>query len=135
MTFKYLQAMKPERSCGTDWVSEAVWFFGSFTWRTKSLQSSSIIFEHIFSHGPNCSLQYIYIYIYSHPGVDRISDMFNPDFPTNKLEYLQHPQFLHVFRHLLQSFLANFGHGCGEILKKLDRISKEKIKYCFKPGR
>ena len=47
---------------------------------------------------------YVCIYIYSHPGVDRIWYMFNPDFKNKMVEIFSKHQFLHVLFSLLKSF-------------------------------
>ena len=72
-------------------------------------------------------------YIYSHPGVDRISDIFKMIFKNNnKLNswnIFETLSFYTLFV-FVKSFLASFGHGSGGILKntkikqhqKVDRI-------------
>ena len=75
---------------------------------------------------------YIYVYIYSHPGVDRISDIFKKDFQKKYINSWNMFKTLsfYTFFVFVKSFLASFGHGSGEILKntkikqhqKIDRI-------------
>ena len=58
------------------------------------------------------------IYIYSHPGVDRISDIFKKDFQKkiNSWNMFKTLSF-YTFFVFVKSFLASFGHVSGEILK------------------
>ena len=74
----------------------------------------------------------IYVYIYSHPEVDRISEIFKNDFlkkKNNSWNIFKTLSF-YTFFVFVKSFLASFGHGSGEILKntkikqhqKIDRI-------------
>ena len=75
--------------------------------------------------------KYVYVYIYSHPGVDRIADIFKKDFQKkiNSWNIFETLSF-YTFFVFVKSFLASFGHGSGEILKntkikqhqKIDRI-------------
>ena len=47
---------------------------------------------------------HMYIYIYSHPQVDRIWYIFNPDFQKKVDGTFSKPQFLHVFSPVKVSF-------------------------------
>ena len=69
----------------------------------------------------------IYIYIYSRPGVDRISDIFKKDFQKRKniVGIFSKPCVFTRFSSLLKSFLGHFGHGSGEILKKWQSQKKQ----------
>jgi len=74
----------------------------------------------------------IYIYIYSHPEVDRIWEIFKKEFKKKKINSWNIFKTLsfYTFFVFVKSFLASFGHGSGEILKntkikqhqKIDRI-------------
>ena len=85
---------------------------------------------HISLYSPYIDL--IYEYIYSHPEVDRISEIFKKDFFKKKINSWNIFKTLsfYTFFVFVKSFLASFGHGSGEILKntkikqhqKIDRI-------------
>ena len=53
---------------------------------------------------------YVYIYIYSHPGVDRIADIFKKDFQKkiNSWNIFETLSF-YTFFVFVKSFLASFG--------------------------
>ena len=59
------------------------------------------------------------MYIYSRPGVDRISDIFKTDFQKRKkvVGIFSKPCVFTRFSSLLKPFLGHFGHGSGESLK------------------
>ena len=61
---------------------------------------------------------YIYICIYRDPEIDRISDIFKKDFQKKNSWNIFKTLCFTRFSSLLKSFLGNFGHGSGEILKK-----------------
>ena len=73
----------------------------------------------------------MYILYYSHPGVDRISDIFKKDFQKKIYSWNMFKTLsFYTFFVFAKSCLASFGHVSGEILKntkikqhqKIDRI-------------
>ena len=75
----------------------------------------------------------IYIYNYSRPGVDRISDIFKTDFQKRKkiVGIFSKPCVFTRFSSLLKSFLGHFGHGSVEILKKWESQKSKIIDRIF----
>ena len=99
-------------------------------WRVVSCNLSEASFSiYIYIY---LSTLYLHIYIDSHPGVDRISDIFKKDFQKKYINSWNMFKTLsfYTFFVFVKSFLASFGHVSGEILKntkikqhqKVDRI-------------
>ena len=69
---------------------------------------------------------YTYIYIYSHPEVDRISEIKKKQSQKKNSWNIFKTLSFYTFFVFVKSFLASFGHGSGENLKKKTKIKQHK---------
>ena len=112
------QAWSPPQICGPWWKWSAPKCRRSWPRRAQTPSASW--------RKPNWSIPLTYIYIYSHPEVDRISEIFKKDF-KKKVGIFSKPSVFTRFSSLLSHFLASFGHGSGEILKNTKIKQHQKI--------
>ena len=76
---------------------------------------------------------YIYIVLYSHPGVDRISDMFNPDSKKNEI-FSKPSVFIRFFVPVKVIFSQFWTRIWRNIEKTQTTKETKKIEYIKKKG-